>query len=252
MLHMKNSSSSLEPCGAKSPSSCPFFKGGYHFENLEEMEKFFRQDSQVFPNVTEDRNQVITKDALAQLPNVDVKSVGLRGSYLYGLETSDSDIDLMIITSGKSHRPRQHIVGDVDYLAHSLDSFMRSINEGQLAETDVLYSGQMFDGEYEHLLRAIRVSPYTYYERSSGFAYNLLSSPPRQKGFNKGVKVASRSAILASKFYHYGHEFNPLFSAAEKSLLLRLTNESQQMLTENPPEDVRDFVFREALSLYSQ
>lgn len=248
---MRQGTSELKSCSAKVPEACPFFKRGMHFESVKEAEKFFASEVNSFTEVSVNRqNHAIVEEALLSIPNLGVKSAGLRGSYLYGLETPESDIDLMIITSGKGVRPRQYIVGDVDCLAHTLDSFMASVSEGQLAETDVLYSGQLFNGEYAALLRSTRVSPYIYYERSMGFSYNLLSTPPRQKGYAKGIKVASRNAILATKFYHHGHDFSPLLTPKEKGLLFGLTNESQQMLTKGvDPELVKDFVFKEALSL---
>lgn len=140
------------------------------------------------------------------------------GSRLYGLEVpnhSDNDIYRLIEGLNKVNKQVVDTESGQDVKVVSLGSFLELVEEGSPIEIDVLCSKSFNpQGDYKHLIKALRFSPFKYIDKSERLAIAGCKSFSESEGDKrlKKLKVSARSMALAIRMREMRLSFVPEFN----------------------------------------
>lgn len=99
----------------------------------------------------------------------------IHGSHLYGLNHSDSDLDLFRVIESSRH-PKHQIVGQLDLVTLNVNDFLTNVFNGSHQSCEALFSPVKYvHQEYAALFNGIRVTgedAFAHYRRTiKAFSY---------------------------------------------------------------------------------
>lgn len=161
-----------------------------------------------------------------------VVGFSLMGSVLYGLNTADSDRDVLIVTDKKAKRDFHHVYEDgMDVRVASVFSVASRFLDSQPTDVDLLQSGAMTidDNNYAPYLNGLRFNEYTYMDKVTSHAMqdtkNGMNDSKNEKRANKSLKTALRNFVLHEKVYEYGLGYSPRFTDNEREKFYAVLDE---------------------------
>lgn len=118
--------------------------------------------------------------------NLDVDGlicVTIHGSYLYGTAHEKSDVDFFAVYHNDKKKKNKHKkVGNLDVQLHSLDTFLKNIEEGATNASETLYSPYLTfveDSPYKEMVLSLKPSKYKMIKKMSGAKEGYLDTAER-------------------------------------------------------------------------
>lgn len=236
-----------KPCTA-SVRDCPI--GGAHFENVKEAEegfhskmggafskaspKIFAPPKPEIERVTDDEVDEAMERVRSYLNRIEftrspvvygkVVSYTLLGSSLYGLNTPNSDRDLLVLTD-EEHGIDVHKVFDdgLDVRVSSVFRFAQNASEGHPNSVDVIQSGHLEfrNDSYAPYYNAVRFDKISYLAKVSQhsrkeFKRTIESVEIGRSRADKNLKSGLRAVYLIPRVERDGLNFKTYFDAQER------------------------------------
>ena len=181
----------------------------------------------------------------------EVVSYGLLGSGLYGLQSPDSDRDIIVVVEGKNEHNDYHNVFDdgMDIRITTIGKFSDKVKEGIPNEIDLLRSGKMnIRGKYESYMKSLRFNPYHYYIKHHGHISKTqikdqtpLEGSSERKREDKSIKTSLRGAWMMRRIREEGQFFRTEFTNEEREQYYH-DYEALKRFRDNPDNTKQDII----------
>lgn len=147
----------------------------------------------------------------------------LLGSSLYGLNTADSDRDVLIITDTKARKDFHHVYDDgADVRVTSIYSFSNRVLESQPTDVDLLMSNTVVfhNKNYLPYMNSLRFNKFVYLDRVEAHAIqdleNGLNDDKNEKRARKSLKTAFRNFVMFERVLKDGSYYTSRFTKTER------------------------------------
>lgn len=172
---------------------------------------------------THDTNHLLT-DLFDQLNLERDELVGYvrNGSYLYGTNTPQSDVDYIVVVSRDAES--RHIFlnnREIDITVHSAKTWARLLQSGSFIAVDAHLSGLMVWNEsnpWAPLIKMSRWSDYDYLAATKGMLSSLgkiIVNEKRDDVRAKRLKLYVRTELILERYMNDPLNFSPRFSPEE-------------------------------------
>lgn len=179
----------------------------------------------------EEVSELLSRTNGAYVCSGKIVGYALLGSSLYGLNTPESDRDVLIITDAKSGQGNKPYYGDfhrvyddgADIRVSSLHSLATSFMSSDPNIVDLLSSSEVtvHDKAYEPYIRSMRFDPLSYMDQVGShtvsdirLAVKHIDSNNRSSG--KRIKTALRNLVMHERVYADRLDYSTKFSLEQR------------------------------------